>query len=224
MRCDPEFSKRLPILLMLALLPVLSIVSGCRSYGTMYFANLKPGVPEHWYQDSVQYRSFPKLICIPQISYNDREEVGRLVDSLGLEDVTSSYLANRGPDRYEMILRKNDGTAFDRMSDSTLRTLRTRSIGAGPIVRLSDYSVTALANIIYLKPSYSSAHDSIRALMAEIGATELARVAGVMDIHYMVVDAGIGEGINDLVRRLVASGAVVYAYPGTFDPLSEPLD
>lgn len=200
--------------------------AGCgsaRSVPAMrYYANLIPGEHEQWFQDSIPYQSYPELIGIPDLNIDRRSALPAILDSLGLEDVTSRYLpeANRG---FRHILRRKDGKEFSRMNDSTLRALRGRGIGAGPIVQMSDESMAALSNIIYLKPASRTSRKELRAFVQDVGASEFRRISGAQDIHCMVLDPGTGEGINDIARRLLAEGLVIYAYPSIFSSMPDPL-
>lgn len=208
-------------------LAALAGTAGCgsaRSVPAMrYYANLIPGEHEQWFQDSIPYQSYPELIGIPGLSADRRPMLPAILDSLGLEDVTSQFLSAEAG-RYGYILRRKDGKAFDRMNDSTLRTLRGRGIGAGPIITISDDGVTVFSHVVYLKPAPSVSQERLRAFMREEGGSELKRIAGVQDNHYMVLDPGMGEGINDVVLKLLDAGLVTYAYAGTFDPPPHPLD
>lgn len=184
----------------------------------------RPGISGtmRWRMETEPYTSYPELIAIPDVQPETGPILGRLMRELHLEDVTECHAGEGLGGSY--ILRKADGGAFDRFDSPELRTLRTEGFRAGPVLRMRGGSVLAFTNRIALQFKASVGPDEQKSLFSDVGAIDV-RPSNVIPRHYVLtIDPGIGEGINEMSDRLLASDLLEYAYPEIWESPAMPLD
>jgi len=154
-------------------------------------------------QDVLPYRWYLRLIGVEPVVPERRAALLALFDSLGLEDVTECNHPTQpsGMASGFFILQRRDGGNFDRTNDSTLRALR-RVVSAGPLVELPESRTLAiLSNAISVKSSSGFPRDTGTVLGRELAGCVSTSIGG--DPYILALDSGIGEGVNDVVRRLL---------------------
>ncbi len=184
-----------------------NVVSGGGKYG-------------EWGMARIAYTSYPELIAIPDIDY--ARGMRDFMERLNLEDVTECAMGRK--DRAMVVLRKVGGGSFDRWSSAELQAMRNAGVRVGPIAHMDKSGVFVFSDRVVVKFKDTAGLQDRDAFLARYGLQGQTVEGGIKGTYSLRFDAAIGEGINNIVDEMMASGIIQYAYPTIWAPADRPSD
>lgn len=189
------------------------------------------GRPGHTYtfQGSarVPYTSQPELIgIIPALAGGgEADEVQSLVQLFETLRLTPEPAAVTGRGAEEaaavapsirggLVLRRIRGP-LDDVGNDDLRTLRESPLvaAAGPLLQHSEAAFTIFTNQLFVRFRPEVTRTEAERLVASEDLTIVRPMVFAPNLFLVEADASIGEGINQVAERLLATGRVEYAEP-----------
>jgi hypothetical protein len=218
-----------------AVLLLLVLASGCcgggrnmkGTYQILRPGYTKPEIPGTygsmiWELHKEEYDSYPELIGVTDVSRDARGALEHVMQRLNLENVTKCYLGEESVGGF--VLRKAGGGAIDRINSEELRQLRNEGFRAGPVLRMSRKEALVFTNRISLAFKPSAGPDEIQQVFDYLHATDVRASRGMPNHYTLTLDPGIGEGINDLVERLLETDLMQYVYPDIWRPTEQEME
>lgn len=212
---ESMFAHAAVLLLPMALVP---LVCGCAMFGD---GGIDATYPNGDHAGTLPYRSYPHLVATAvRPSANDAPRLRRLIDSLGLQDVSARYVGGDADGAFQVLARK-DGRPFDRMHSPELRVLRSSSgYYYGPIVRFTGQGPQLFSMSLGLDFKESVPEARRAAVLKSLNARLVQSVAGAFGSYSVAFDFDIGEGIVDTAYALMKSGDARAIWLNLIDPPS----